>query len=82
MHNGLFETLEDVLEFYNRGGGAGLGLEIENQTLSDEPLNLTEKEKEDIIVFLQTLTDTTGLTKVDVQFPQFEKRPEWNNRGY
>ncbi len=82
MHNGLFETLEDVLEFYNRGGGAGLGLEIENQTLSDEPLNLTEKEKKDIISFLHTLTDTTGLTTININLPQFEDRPEWNDRGY
>ncbi len=81
MHNGLFETLEEVMEFYNRGGGAGLGLEIENQTLSDEPLNLSEKEKEDIIAFLHTLTDTTGLTKINITLPQFDEQPEWNDRG-
>ena len=81
MHNGLFETLEEVMEFYNRGGGAGLGLEIENQTLSDEPLNLTEQEKSDIIIFLKTLSDTTGLTSVDVVLPKFEQHPEWNNRA-
>jgi cytochrome c peroxidase len=81
MHNGLFESLEDVLEFYNLGGGAGMGLDIENQTLSDQPLNLTEKEKKDIITFLHTLTDTTGLTKVDIELPKFETRPEWNTRG-
>ncbi|MEN3324212.1 cytochrome c peroxidase [Mariniflexile soesokkakense] len=63
MHNGMFNTLEDVLDFYNHGGGAGLGLDIENQTLSDTPLNLTKKEKADIIIFMKTLTDTTGLTK-------------------
>jgi len=26
MHNGLFGSLEDVLAFYNLGGGAGMGL--------------------------------------------------------
>lgn len=57
MHNGSFETLEEVLTFYNEGGGAGLGIEITNQTLSSEKLNLTEKEMEDIITFLKTLSD-------------------------
>ncbi len=82
MHNGLFKTLEEVMEFYNRGGGAGLGLDIENQTLSDAPLNLSENEKNDIIAFLHTLTDTTGLTNANVVLPLFENRPEWNERGY
>ena len=81
MHNGSFNTLEEVMEFYNRGGGAGLGLEIDNQTLSADPLNLSENEKSDIISFLHTLTDTSGLTNQNVILPSFENRPEWNNRG-
>ncbi|GAB1307893.1 cytochrome c peroxidase [Urechidicola sp. KH5] len=57
MHNGSFETLEEVLTFYNEGGGAGLGIEIPNQTLSSEKLNLSQQEMDAIIVFLKTLTD-------------------------
>ncbi len=64
MHNGLFETLEEVMEFYNLGGGAGMGLDIEYQTLPDTRLNLSEKEMNDIILFLHTLTDTTGMTNI------------------
>ncbi|MHA7943936.1 cytochrome-c peroxidase [Formosa sp. 3Alg 14/1] len=60
MHNGSFKTLEDVLEFYNLGGGAGMGLDIDNQTLSKEPLLLSKQEIKDIIAFLKTLTDPTG----------------------
>ncbi|MBM1106196.1 cytochrome-c peroxidase [Aurantibacter crassamenti] len=59
MHNGLFATLEEVLEFYNLGGGAGMGLEVANQTLSDVPLDLSKQEIKDIIAFMKTLTDTT-----------------------
>ncbi len=59
MHNGVFKTLEEVIDFYNRGGGIGLGLEVENQTLPGDRLNLTEKEKKDLIAFLHTLNDTT-----------------------
>jgi cytochrome c peroxidase len=60
MHNGLFDTLEEVLAFYNLGGGAGMGLEVENQTLPDTPLDLSQQEIADIIAFMETLTDTSG----------------------
>lgn len=59
MHNGSFETLEDVISFYNLGGGAGMGLSVENQTLSNAPLNLSKQEMKDIIAFIKTLTDTS-----------------------
>jgi len=59
FHNGAYSTLEEVLDFYNQGGGAGMGLsyEIPNQTLSDAPLNLTKKEIASIIAFMKSLTD-------------------------
>jgi cytochrome c peroxidase len=59
MHNGKFKSLASVLEFYNRGGGQGLGLDVPNQTLSSEPLHLTYKEKQQIILFLKALSDST-----------------------
>jgi cytochrome c peroxidase len=59
MHNGIYRSLEEVIEFYNRGGGNGLGLKVENQTLPAERLNLTGKEKQAIIAFMKTLTDTS-----------------------
>lgn len=55
MHNGVYQTLDQVMEFYNNGGAAGLGINLANQTLSDEKLQLTEKEKKDIIVFMESL---------------------------
>jgi cytochrome c peroxidase len=33
MHNGVYNTLEEVVDFYNKGGGAGLGISAKNQTL-------------------------------------------------
>jgi cytochrome c peroxidase len=57
MHNGVYKNLEEVMDFYNRGGGAGIGIELDNQTLSPEPLNLSKKEVKDIIAFLETLND-------------------------
>ncbi|RDC61836.1 cytochrome-c peroxidase [Adhaeribacter pallidiroseus] len=57
MHNGSFKDLKSVVEFYNQGGGHGLGLKNELQTLSAEPLYLTEQEATDIVQFIHALTD-------------------------
>lgn len=58
MHNGSFKTLESVLDFYNKGGGAGLGLSIPEQTLASKPLNLSKEECNQIIQFINSLTDS------------------------
>ncbi|MGQ7947430.1 cytochrome-c peroxidase [Flavobacterium sp. WC2509] len=58
MHNGVFKTLEEVIDFYNEGGGKGLGFSLENQTLPEDKLNLTDLEKKQLIAFMKTLTDT------------------------
>ncbi|MFV8466305.1 cytochrome-c peroxidase [Flavobacterium sp. LB1P62] len=57
MHNGVFKTLEEVIDFYNEGGGNGLGFNLPNQTLPEDKLNLTDLEKQQLIVFMKTLTD-------------------------
>jgi cytochrome c peroxidase len=61
MHNGVYKTLEEVIDFYNKGGGQGLGLSIPNQTLPADKLQLTAIQKKQLKAFLLTLTDTTGL---------------------
>ncbi|WP_353720414.1 cytochrome c peroxidase [Dyadobacter sp. 676] len=57
MHNGTFGSLEKVIEFYDKGGGSGLGVSIPGQTLSATPLRLSDQEKSDLIAFLHALTD-------------------------
>lgn len=57
MHNGVYKTLEELVEFYNKGGGAGTGLKTDNQTLPADPLNLTKQEKTQLVAFMQSLTD-------------------------
>ena len=59
MHNGVFDTLEEVMEFYNNGGGKGLHIAPENQTLPFDKLSLSKQEIMNIIAFMKTLTDTT-----------------------
>ncbi|MEM6517310.1 MAG: cytochrome c peroxidase [Bacteroidota bacterium] len=63
MHNGVFDTLEEVMDFYNKGGGAGNGMELEHQTLASDPLNLSDREIEDIIAFMNALTDSKRFEK-------------------
>ncbi|WP_433829367.1 cytochrome-c peroxidase [Flavobacterium anhuiense] len=57
MHNGIFKTLEEVVDFYNKGGGQGLGYEVENQTLPFDELKLTKKEEKALVAFMKALTD-------------------------
>ncbi len=69
MHNGVYETLEEVIDFYNRGGGAGIGIDLEFQTLPPDQLNLTEAEVSDLVSFMESLTDTTYMTSVPSTLP-------------
>lgn len=80
MHNGTFATLEEVMEFYNKGGGLGLGLDVPHQTLPGDELDLSDQEIDDIISFMKSLTDTTGLTSMPTRLPVFEGNPELNKR--
>jgi cytochrome c peroxidase len=55
MHNGVFATLEDVMDFYDKGGGAGLGIKIPNQTLPFDSLGLSREERNNVIAFIRSL---------------------------
>lgn len=51
MHNGLLATLEDVVDFYDAGGGAD---DLKDSRL--KPLGLVPSEKSDLIAFLKSLS--------------------------
>jgi cytochrome c peroxidase len=51
MHNGIFETLEETIEFFDRGGAEVLA-----------PLGLTKQEKRDLRIFLEE-----GLTGDEIE---------------
>lgn len=63
MHNGVFATLEQVVEFYDRGGAAGLHINVPSQTLAPTPLKLTTTERKAIVAFLRSLTDTVSIRR-------------------
>ncbi len=51
MHNGVFATLEEVVDFYNAGGG-----DDPNKDPRLVPLELSKQQRTDLIAFLQELS--------------------------
>ncbi|MTB49866.1 cytochrome-c peroxidase [Lewinella sp. W8] len=80
MHNGVYDTLEEVMDFYNRGGGAGIGINLAHQTLPPDALELTTEEISDVISFLESLDDFEHLNHQPETLPTFPNHPEWNQR--
>ena len=52
MHNGAYNTLEEVVDHYNAGGFENAGTLDPNM----KKLNLTKQEKQDLVEFLRSLT--------------------------
>ena len=62
MHNGSESTLEEVVEFYNRGGD-----DVPNKSGFMTPLELTGKEKKDLVEFMKALEGEP----IEVTIPEF-----------
>jgi cytochrome c peroxidase len=65
MHNGSFKTLIDVVRFYNKGGEANPHLDPEIK-----PLNLSDKEMNDLVDFMRALTSDEVLKLAQTTKPQ------------
>lgn len=66
MHDGSLQTLEEVVEYYNKGG-------TPNKNLHSlmRPLNLTEQQKKDLVSFLKALNgEGWQHIKEPTHFPQ------------
>jgi len=72
MHNGVFKTLEEVIDFYDVGGGVGLGINLPGQTLPSDKLNLTALEKRQLILFIKSLTDTSEVVYFNQPLPAMD----------
>jgi cytochrome c peroxidase len=64
MHNGMYRTLEEVVDHYDRGGDVK-----DNLDPNMEALNLTPQEKQDLVAFLKSLTGTP----LQVTIPQLPR---------
>lgn len=72
MHDGQFETLEEVVEFYNSGVNQSSPNISPTMMKNNRPggtLNLTVQEKADLVAFLKTLSDSEFVNNPDFMDP-------------
>ncbi len=67
MHNGIFYTLDEVVDFYDKGGGQG-----PNKSALIKPLGLTDQEKKDLVSFLEALSMDTPLLMDPPKLPPYQ----------
>jgi cytochrome c peroxidase len=65
MHDGSFKTLDEVVEFYDKGG-------LPNKNLDEKikKLNLAADQKKDLVEFLKALDGTSLKVTAPATFPQ------------
>ncbi len=69
MHDGRFQTLEQVVDHYNEGIQESATADPTVLNTKDTGLFLTDQDKEDLINFLKTLSDDTFLTNEEYKSP-------------
>ncbi len=69
MHNGIFKTLDEVVDFYRDGGGRGRGLTVPLQDERIRKFELTAEEKADLAAFLGALTDESAAPSIPQRVP-------------
>jgi cytochrome c peroxidase len=71
MHDGRFATLEEVVEFYNSGvvNHPNLSPPLRGPGGTPRRLNLTAAQKQALVAFMKTLTDTSVTTDPKFQDP-------------
>jgi cytochrome c peroxidase len=74
MHNGVFKNLNQVMEFYNNGGGVGHGLDVPNQTLSADSIGLSTDEIEAIVAFMKSLDEELRIDSTPTSLPISSKK--------
>jgi len=69
MHDGRFETLEEVLDFYSEGVHDSYNRDPRMGAVHRGGVHLTEIEKRQVIAFLHTLTDSAFISNPDFSNP-------------
>jgi cytochrome c peroxidase len=69
MHDGRFQTLEEVVEFYNSGVVYSPTINPFFFNNSGDGLELSEQDKNDLVNFMKTLTDESFSDKEEYQSP-------------
>lgn len=61
MHNGVFYTLQEVVEFYNNGGTDDV---FGTKSNLIQPLNLTAQQQSDLVAFLESMSGTEVIVEI------------------
>jgi cytochrome c peroxidase len=69
MHNGVFKSLEEVIDFYDVGGGQGKKMIVDNQTLSGDSLKLSIADKQDLLAFIYSLNEAIIFEEPPITLP-------------
>jgi cytochrome c peroxidase len=70
MHDGRFNTLEQVIDFYNNDAHAGANVDgFITKLPHPTGLNLSSNDKSDLVAFLKSLTDSSFVTHPDFSRP-------------
>ncbi len=69
MHDGRFQTLEEVIDFYSEGLQNSNTIDPLMKNVHKGGIQLTAAEKSDLLAFLHTLTDTTFTTNPEFSTP-------------
>ena len=72
MHNGMLETLRDVVVFYNEGGGENEFAETKSPLI--QPLGLSDEEIDDLVAFLESLSGDEIIIE-EPDLPEMEPLP-------
>ncbi len=81
MHNGVYKTLDQVVNFYIHGAGNKFRKDYGNErkglfifVVLPDSLNLSEQDRKDFVLFLKTLTDTTAIKNVQKRLPELGEK--------
>jgi cytochrome c peroxidase len=69
MHNGRFQTLNEIITFYSSGGGQGFGMNLPNLDDKIRRFTLSPQEMKDLIAFLHALTDESRKPEIPESVP-------------
>ncbi|NOY51808.1 MAG: c-type cytochrome [Chlorobi bacterium] len=69
MHDGRYETIEEVIDFYSHGVKWSPTIDPLMKKVGNGGVQLTQQEKNNLIAFLKTLTDTTYINNPELSDP-------------
>ena len=69
MHDGRFKTLNEVLDFYSEGVNNCVNIDSKMEFVHQKGNKLTSSEKQKVIAFLKTLSDSVFITNPEFSNP-------------